>query len=182
MNRRIALPAAIALIAGASAAIGQSMVASVKLPCLTPPEAEAMVTAIIPELVQDTGRVCARALPPTALLRQSSGAFIERYRAEADQAWPRAQGFVARVAGPDVGGLLNSRYARPLVATLVTPAITRTIQPADCAAIERIVVLAQPLSPRSAAGLFVSVVQLADSKRPDRGSQPILPICGPGRT
>ncbi|MBY0520457.1 MAG: hypothetical protein K2P79_08540 [Sphingomonas sp.] len=179
MNCRIALPAALALIAGASAAVAQSMVATVKLPCLTAPEAEAMVTAIIPELVQDTGRVCARALPPTALVRQASGPFIDRYRAEADQAWPRAQQFVARVAGADVGGLLNSRYARPLVATLLTPAITRNIQPGDCAAIERIVALAQPLSPRSAAGLFVSVVQLADSKRQ---GQPILPICPPGRT
>lgn len=181
MNRRIALPAAIALMLGASAAIGQTMAASVKLPCLTPPEAEAMVTAIIPELVQETGRVCARNLPPTALLRQSSGGFIDRYRSEADLAWPRAQAFVARVAGPDVGGLLNSRYARPLIATLVAPTITRNIQPSDCASIERIVALAKPLSPRSAAGLFVSVVVLADSKRAIR-NQPILPICGVARS
>lgn len=182
MKRRIALPVAIALIVGATAAIGQTVAATIKIPCLTAPEAEAMVTAIIPELVQDTGRVCARSLPPSALLRQSSGTFIDRYRSEADNAWPRAQAFVARVAGPDVSGLLGSRYARPLIATLVTPTITRNIQPGDCASIERIVTLAQPLSPRSAAGLFVSVVQLADSKRTARGARPILPLCATERS
>ncbi len=180
MKRRIALPAAIALIAGASAAISQTVTTTVKLPCLTAPEAEAMVTAIIPEMIENVGRVCARSLPPAALLRQTSGSFIDRYRTEADRAWPRAQGFVNRIAGADASGLLNSAYARPLVATLIAPTVTRNVEPHDCAAIERIVTLAQPLPPRSAAGLFVSIVQLVDAKRGPRKAT--LPICIQGKS
>lgn len=179
MKRRIALPAAIALIAGATAAVSQTVTATVKLPCLTPPEAEAMVTAIIPEMVENVGQLCARSLPPGALVRQTSGAFIDRYRAEADLAWPRAQGFVNRIIGSDASGLLSNAYARPLIATLIAPAVTKNVQPGDCATIERIVTLAQPLPPRSTAGLFVSIIQLVDAKR---GSRAALPICIQGKS
>jgi len=179
MRRRIALPAAAALILGASAAVSQTITANVSLPCLTPPEAEAMVSAIIPEMIENVGQICASALPPNALLRQNSGVFIDRYRAEADAAWPRAQGFVNRIAGTDASGLLGNAFARPLIATLIAPTLTKRLQPGDCAAVERIVSLAQPLPPRNAAGLFVAIIQLVDAKR--EGGKPALPICIRGK-
>ncbi len=180
MKRRIALPVALALIAGATAAVSQTVTTAIKLPCLTPPEAEAMVTAIIPEMIENVGQACARTLPPSALIRQTSGPFIDRYRAEADLAWPRAQAFVNRIAGTDASGLLNNAYARPLIATLIAPAVTKKVQPGDCATIERIVTLAQPLPPRSAAGLFVSIVQLVDAKRGP--GKAVLPVCIQGKS
>ncbi|OYY90645.1 MAG: hypothetical protein B7Y45_06780 [Sphingomonas sp. 28-66-16] len=177
MIMRLTIPAALALLAGATAASGQSVTIAAKLPCLAPPEAESLVASIVPELVADVGRICAKSLPPTALVRQSSGPFIDRYRAEADRAWPRAQALVTRIAGADATGLLGSAFARPLLATLITPTITRSIDPADCATIERIVSLAQPLPSRNAAALFVAIVQLADSKRRDAPGKFVLPLC-----
>ncbi|OYX40474.1 hypothetical protein [Sphingomonas sp. 32-62-10] len=178
MTRR-SIPAALLLILGASAASAQSVVATVTLPCVTPTEAEALVAAVVPELIGDIGRVCANALPETALLRQTSGSFIAKYRAEADLAWPRGRSAIAKITGPDIASLLSTDVARPLLATLVTPALTRGLQPVDCPAIERIVTLAQPLPARNSAALFVSIIQLVDAKRTGT-NKPRLPICQQG--
>ncbi|OYY72268.1 hypothetical protein [Sphingomonas sp. 28-63-12] len=180
MTIRYLLPAALVLMLGASAAsAAQTVVATVALPCVTSPEAEALVAAVIPELIVNVGTICATALPPTALVRQTSGAFIDRYRAEADTAWPRGRAAIAKITGPDIASMLDNDMARPLLANLVTPMLTRGIQAGDCPAIERIVTLAQPLPPRNAAALFVSIIQLVDAKRSDR-QKPRLPICPQG--
>lgn len=171
--------AAIALTTGVSAASAQSMTATLTLPCVTPVEAEALVASVIPELIGDVGRVCANVLPPSALVRQTSGPFIDRYRAEADASWPRGRTAIAKITGPEIGSLLGTDMARPLLATLVTPLLTRDLQATDCPAVERIVNLAQPLPPRNLAGLFVSIVQLVDAKRTDK-QKPRLPICSAG--
>ena len=175
----IKISAALALMLGAGAASAQSVVATVTLPCVTPPEAEALVAAVVPELIGDVGRICAASLPEAALVRQASGPFITRYRAEADLAWPRGRAALAKITGPEIASLLNNDAARPLLASLITPALTRGLQPVDCAAIERIVVLAQPLPPRNTAALFVSIIQLVDAKR-TASAKPRLPICQPG--
>lgn len=179
MIRLRSVTAAVMLALGATAASAQNVVATVTLPCVTPIEAEALVAAVVPELISDVGRICAPVLPSSALLRQTSGPFIAKYRAEADLAWPRGRLAIAKITGPEIASLLSTDVARPLLATLVTPALTRGLQPSDCPAIERIVALAQPLPPRNTAGLFVSIVQLVDAKR-SGANKARLPICQPG--
>lgn len=179
MLKRWSLPASIALMLGAATTSAQTITATVRIPCVTPPEAEALVTTLLPDLMTNVSQICAPALPRGALLRRADDAFLARYRAEADRAWPQAQGALQKIAGPEAQGLLGNDLARPLLVTLVTPALTRNLQPADCPAVERIVALAQPLPPRSAAGLFIAVLQLADARRQDRSKIP-LSICGPG--
>lgn len=171
--------AALALLASAGASTAQTM--SLTLPCVRPADAEPLVQALIPELVVDIGRICASTLPATALVRQTDSAFLTRYRGEADIAWSRAQAGLRKIlGGSDVERLLGSSMARPLLATLVTPALTRGVQPSDCPAIDRIVTLLEPLPPRSAAPLFVSVLQLVDARRTTRPERPTLRICQPG--
>ena len=173
------IPAALLLMLGAGAASAQNVVATVALPCVTSPEAEALVAAVVPELIGDIGRICASTLPGSALVRQTSGPFIAKYRAEADLAWPRGRAAIAKITGPDIAALLDNDVARPLLATLVTPALTHGLQPGDCVAVERIVSLAQPLPPRNTAALFVSIIQLVDAKRTG-ANKPRLPICQQG--
>lgn len=179
MSKWTVLPASLMLMLGASAATAQEVAVAIAVPCVTPPEAEALVGAVIPELITNVGGICANTLPTSALLRQTSGPFIDRYRAEAELAWPRGRTAIGKITGPDIASMLDSAFARPLLGTLVTPMLTRGIQPGDCAAIERIVQLAQPLPPRNAAALFVSIIQLVDAKRTDR-QKPRLPICPQG--
>jgi len=178
--RRLLSSGALVLFATASTVSAQTVSATANLPCLTSAEAEVMIISVLPEVIQDTGRICARALSTSALVRQTSGPFIDRYRAEANIAWPKAQLIFTRLAGADATGLLGSGLARPLLAALVTPAITRGIQPSDCPVIERILLVSQPLPPRNAAALFVAAVQLADSKRSQKERWMTLPLCTQG--
>lgn len=168
---------AIALLLGAGAASAQSLSATISLPCVTQPDAEALVSAVAPELITEMGRICANSLPSGALLRQTSGPLIDRYRAASDLAWPQGRGAITRIVGPEIGSMLGSDLARPLLATLIAPVLTKTIEPADCPALDRILTLAQPLPPRNMAGLFVSILQLVDAKRIKKGGKATLPIC-----
>lgn len=175
------LIAAALLCLGSGAHAAQTI--TMQLPCVSAPEAEALITSILPETIEQLGSACAGTLPPGALLRQPPAALIARYRADADAAWPGAQKAVQRLAGDNIGGLLSGSLARPLIASLLAPAITRAVQPGDCPAYDRIVTLAQPLPPRNLAGLLVAAWELADArKRPDQPASGIrggLSICKP---
>lgn len=176
---RFALPTAMILCLGATASVGQQVSATLAIPCVTPPEAESLVTSILPELLVQAGQVCATSLPPTALMRQTAGPFIDRYRLEAERAWPTAQAAIGKVGGPMAQAAVGSTLARPLIATLIAPLITKQLQAADCPAVDRILTLAEPLPPRNTAGLVVAILQLSNAKHPDK---PVpLPICQAGR-
>lgn len=180
-GRRLALIPALAMALGLSAASAQTTL-SISVPCVSQADAEAIVTSVLPDVIENVGQMCAATLPPGALLRQTSGPFIAKYRAEADLAWPHVQGNLKKLIGDSAGGgfLFGSEFARPLLGTLLAPLLTRNLQPADCPQIERIAQLIQPLPAANAAPLFVQVLQFADSKRKDRNSKPVLPICQPG--
>lgn len=169
--------AAAALALGATASSAQTLSAQLQLPCVTAPEAEALVTAILPETIEALSSTCAAQLPPGAVLRAPSGQFIARYRSDADAVWPNAQKAVSRVIGADASGILGSNVARPVIASLLAPAIVKQVQPGECASYDRIVALAQPLPPRNLAGLLVSVWQLADARRKTGDKRPALTIC-----
>lgn len=168
---------ACALALGATASSAQNFGAQLQLPCVTAPEAEALVTAILPETIEQLATTCAGQLPAGAVLRDATPRFIARYRSDANAVWPSAQKAVSRVIGADASGILGSNVARPVIASLLAPAIVRQVQPSDCASYERIVALAQPLPPRNLAGLLVSVWQLADARRKPGDKRPALTIC-----
>lgn len=177
--RRLGVPAAVALMLAAGSSAAQTT-PSITLPCVSQPDAEALVTAILPDLIENVGQICTPALPANALLRQTTGPFIAKYRAEADIAWPRAQSGLTKLVGGGSDLLLATNMARPLVGTLLTPVLTRNVQPADCPALERIVRLIQPLPAANAAPLFVQILQFSDAKRKDKAGKPTLPICQTG--
>ncbi len=185
MKRRLALPAALAMTLAAGSGSAQTTL-SVTLPCVSQPDAEAIVTSVLPDVIENVGQMCAPTLPPAALLRQSSGPFIAKYRAAADLSWPHVQGNLKKLLGNGAGGgfLFGSEFARPLLGSILAPMLTRSLQPADCPQIERIVELIEPLPAANAAPLFVQVLQFADSKRRtkdgDKPAKPVLPICQAG--
>ncbi len=143
--------------------------------CVTPAEAEALVLFVAPELIRQAGARCASALPPTALLRQTTGTFLARYEAETAAAWPRAKAALARLTAPQAIQLLDSSFAAPLVSSLIAPMVVGNIDAADCPRIERAANLVQPLPPRNVAGLIVLFAQV-DADRPN--PQMRLPLCG----
>lgn len=170
--RRAALLIALAAIVGSPAA-AQSK------PCLTAPEAESLALVALPEIIAETGRVCAARLPAASLIRRAQGPLLARYRAAADAAWPAAQNAITKLSDPAAILLLQSEYARPVLTSLITPLIVGRIALADCGTIDRLVTLLEPLPPRNTAGVVVTVLQYlkADRTRGGRSGVPDLPLC-----
>lgn len=152
--------------------------AGAQTPCVTTPEATSIALVAMPEVLRQLGQMCAARVPAASLLRQTNGPFLARYQVEADRAWPAARTALGRVAGPDVAALLQSDFTRPMLVSLLAPALVQVVQPKDCSEIDRIVMLAQPLPPRNAAGLIVATLKLTRDKQAQFGNATIdIPIC-----
>ena len=161
----------------AAAAIASPV--SAQAQCITAPEAEAMTLVALPDIIRETGRVCAAQLPATSLVRNQSSALIGRYQGEADRAWPSARAAIVKLSDPAVDALLDSEFARPLLTTLLVPQIVGRIATRDCGTIDRMVTLLQPLPPRNTAGIVVATLQYlkAVKNKGKRDAIPDLPVC-----
>lgn len=150
-------------------------------PCLTAREAETIALVALPDLIRETGRVCARTLPTASLVRRTSGAFLVKYQRAADAAWPAARLAIAKLSDPSVALLLQSDYARPVLTALLVPLLVGRIAPADCTTIDRFATLVEPLPARNTAGLVVTTLQfLKAEKAKGNGAVadlPDLPVC-----
>lgn len=149
--------------------------------CLSAGDAESIALVALPEIVRETGRVCAAALPATSLVRRTSGPFLAKYRAEADRAWPAARRAITKLSDPGVELLLQSNYARPLLVTLLVPQLVGRIASADCPTIDRLTTLLEPLPPRNTAGIIVTTLRFLKAEkakgRAAVADVPDLPIC-----
>lgn len=153
-------------------------------PCVTGAEAQALATVALPDIIRQTGTICAGRLPADSLLRRSDSAMAKRFDAEADRAWPAARGALAKLSDPAAASLLDSRFARPLLSTLVTPLIVGRIAIKDCGTIDRLVTLLEPLPPRNVAGVIVTALQYLRNETPPAGTRnPVasVPLCPESR-
>jgi hypothetical protein len=166
------------LLAAAGALSLMAAPAMAQTPCLNQGEAESVALVSMPAIIRDAGHVCA-ALPATSLLRRGSGPFIAKYDAEADRAWPAARQAIAKLSDPAVELLLMSDYARPMLTSLFAPQITGRIQPRDCATLDQLVTLLEPLPARNTAGIVVATLQYlkAEHARGAMRDAPDLPVC-----
>jgi hypothetical protein len=169
---KAALALAMSLALAASPAVAQTR-------CLTQPEAEALTQVALPGIIRQTGTVCAARLPATSLLRQSGGAFVAKYDAAADRAWPTARAALVKLSDPMVTSLLDSDYARPLLVTMVAPLIVGRIATEDCPTIDTLVTNLAPLPAQNAASIIVTTLRyLQAEKAKGRGvAVPDLPLC-----
>ena len=147
--------------------------------CLTSAEAQAVALVALPEIIRETGVVCAARLPSTALVRQTDGSFLARYQAEADRAWPTVRAAVVKLTDPAAALLLQSDYARPVLVTLLVPQLVGRIAPADCGTLDHLVTLLAPLPPRNTAGIVVTALAWLKAEKAKGGkvAVPDLPLC-----
>ena len=148
-------------------------------PCLTGPEAEAVMITAVPTVMTTLRVMCAPSLPANALLRQSDSAFVAKYAAAADDAWPLAKAGLGKIAGPDVQPMLESRFARVALGTILAPIVVANFKLRDCKPANRMLTALDPLPPRNAAAAFVAFWQMAHADRKDQ--KDILPVCPYGQ-
>lgn len=162
----------------AAAALLLSTPALAQQPCLSSAEAESLAAVALPEILRQTGAVCAGQLPATSPLRRRASPLLQRYNAEADRAWPAARAAIIKLSNPTAEALLGSTYARPLLASLVAPLIVGRIATRDCGTIDRLVTLLEPLPPRNTAGVIVAALRYAKRVRTgERNPVAALPLC-----
>ena len=123
--------------------------------------------------------MCSTSLPANSLVRQGSGDFVAKYQAAADEAWPLAKQGLGKLAGPDVQPMLESRFARPTLATILAPVVAANFKVRDCAPANRMITALAPLPPRNAAAAFVAFWQMSHADPKDQ--KDILPICPYGQ-
>ncbi|GGB32304.1 hypothetical protein GCM10011380_22150 [Sphingomonas metalli] len=147
--------------------------------CVTDAEAESLALVALPEILRETGRVCAARLPSASLIRRADSPLIVRYQAAADRAWPDAKAAIVQLSDPAVEMLLQSDYARPVITSVVVPQIVGRIDLGDCATVDRLVTQLEPLSPRNTASIVVTVLRYlkADRARAGKAAVPQLPLC-----
>jgi len=147
--------------------------------CLSAPEAESIALVVMPDILRQTGTLCAARLPAASPLRERSGDLVARYDREAERAWPAAKAAILKMSVPQADLLLGSDFARPIVATLVAPLVVGRIALADCAMVDRLVTLLAPLPPRNTAGVLVTLLQYlkAQKARGKTVDTPDLPLC-----
>ncbi|WNO52543.1 hypothetical protein [Stakelama saccharophila] len=153
----------IALIALGGATASRAADASNQ--CLARGDAAALVQAIAPDLLQAAARKCSATLPPDALLTRQSGALMSKYRRAAAGAWPGARRALQQVAGPEIGGMLEGPLAQSIVGPLLAPMFTQNVSAADCADLNTIVMMIEPLPAENLGRLFVAVYDMADRNR-----------------
>jgi hypothetical protein len=153
--------------------------AAAQRPCLSDDEAQTLALIALPEIMRETGRVCADRLPTASLIRREGGPLLGKYQAAADRAWPAARAAIVKLSDPAVDLLLQSDYARPVLTSVIAPYIVGRIELADCATIDRLVTDLEPLPARNTADAIVTVLRyLKESKaRGGKVAVPELPLC-----
>lgn len=148
-------------------------------PCLTEDDAQAVALVAMPEIIRETGVVCAMRLPPDSLVRRTDGPFLAKYDAEADRAWPSARAAITRMIDPIADVLLQSDYARPVLTSLLVPQLVGRIAPEDCGTLDRLVTQLAPLPPKNTARIVVTALAYfkAEKAKGRNVAVPDLPLC-----
>jgi hypothetical protein len=167
----------IAALALPSAAIGQSALPAAR--CIRQDEAAALVTFALPTLVHGLAQRCAAVLPPNAYLIANAGALADRYRSDADAAWPQVRrtigGLFSQILGQPMPAEMNGEMLRVLAEPLLGKALAKQVHTQDCGKADAAVAAAAPLPGRNVGALAAMAILIADKK--DKGIAGILHLC-----
>jgi hypothetical protein len=138
-------------------------------PCLTPEEAQGLMTYALPSVVLGLRKQCLASLPATAPLIQAGPLMAARYQPDADAAWPVAQVAIDKLVGMKLAGLAGPQATKGLIERVVGEGLTHQIKSADCSLIDRMVDTVQPLPTRNMAVLVTSIMELMSHKQDKPG-------------
>lgn len=141
--------------------------------CLSVAQAEALVTYVLPTLVQTSRNKCSTSLPATASLLKENSEQLAKYRAASNDAWPKAKGAVSVLAGEKLPPEIDDTLLRPIADAMFSKLISDEIKPKDCSLIDKIYSDLEPMPSSNLASLAVTIMQAAtkDDKKQD------IPIC-----
>ncbi len=172
MKRITPIIAALTAVALPTAAIAQGNGA-----CLTPNEAQSLLSVALPDIVTSMVEKCGPTLPASAYLNRSSTDLIARYRTSANASWPAAKRAIGKLAGGDTGMLasLPDEALKGFFTAGISTAVAKDIKPDSCSSIDRGIKALAPLPPENTADLIGLLIEM-DSKRKGAGGKGKAPF------
>lgn len=174
MTKRVLAPA-LAVVALATATTVQAQ----QQTCIAAADLGDSVLYAMPIAYDSVGTTCAKQLKRDGFMATGGDAFIEKFRAKQDSAWPGAfrllKSFMATEASGEAGSdadmtamiaALPEESLRPFIDGIVGQKLAAEIKPESCAKIERGMELLSPLPAENVAGLVAFILEIAEVKEP----------------
>lgn len=160
MTTRIA--AAVALVAMSCSATAQPRASA----CLTRAEAAAAITFVLPGALTTVKQRCAATLGAQSYLTRNGQALEARYRVEAERGGTAGRAALVKM----IGTIDGVKFSDATIAEFATIGVAQAIgdlKVKDCAQVDDILALIDPLPARNVAEL---TVRLLDSGKPDKNA------------
>lgn len=141
-------------------------IAQAETTCLTRPEAQAMFTYALPQVISGTAKRCQQVLPADSYLRTHGTELANRYATQKGRSWPEAKAAFLKLSegqSSDVAKFarnLPDESLRPLVDITVEGLVSQHLPLKSCDRIDLAVDLLAPLPPENTAGLIALIVEM----------------------
>jgi len=149
--------------------------------CVPQGQAAALVTFALPTLVTQIAIRCREQLPRNAYLIANSAILADRFRPDADAAWPEARRAIGdlftRFLGQPMPADMNGEMVRLLAEPALGALLAKQVAARDCATADEAVAAVAPLRGRDLGRLAALAATIADRK--GAGIAGMLRICRP---
>lgn len=146
--------------------------------CLSTGEAEGLMTFALPSAIRALKSRCESTLPATSALIEAGAVTAAKLQPEADKAEPVARAAFDKVAGLPLSASLGAGGVRKMIEASVAAGIAQKIKPAECAKVDRLIDILNPLPARNMAQL---VLLLMEWRGPSVGTTPFSICAAPER-
>lgn len=144
--------------------------------CIPAETAESLITYVLPGALGAVRTKCAGSLPASAALLQVDSERMLRYEADSQRAWPEASAALGLMVGQDLPENLEMDALRPFVGAMIPAMLAQEIKSTDCATIEKVYSLLEPMPTANLASLTVMLAQLGNSGN-EEGRKDPFNIC-----
>ncbi|MGP1283100.1 MAG: hypothetical protein ACTS1X_09005 [Parasphingopyxis sp.] len=170
-------------LAAGAALLGLSAQATAQPACLTNAEAETMIQAMLPSLIDNVSEQCEAHLPANAGLIARSEALGERYTPAAEAARPEAAGLALRILdeGEDDTPPFDAESGGELVLGIfemgIAVAMADAMDAESCPIADRVFTALEPLPSRNFSSLLTLLIEIGGRDDEDDDPGPFS-ICG----
>lgn len=141
--------------------------------CLTPKEAQSLISFALPDIITSVSAKCTPSLGTEGYLSRSGKDLSDRYRAAAGPSWPVAKTALKKFIDTDMS-LFDSMPDDALKGFFgagVATTIVKDIRPEQCGDIDRVVRVLAPLPPENMSQLVGLVLEIGARPKAQAAAQ-----------
>lgn len=160
MSRSIITALATAAVAACLPALA---IAQSAKQCLTPKEAQGLITFALPDVITGVANKCSPSLPPKSYLSTNGADLAARYRAATAPNWPVAKQAMRKFIelDSDMMAALPDDALKGFFGAGVSTAIVKEIKLEQCGDIDRLMQVVAPLPPENMSALVGILLEIS---------------------